>query len=131
MLKTHPGAPDDAETPEMSRFSLRVACPPREVGMAWMQRQEMLTLPPLGEQNRVVVKEQVADIHGGGCAECGSEREVEYVADLAPGEPWLVCRPCLDRFAEEALVAELRRRRVPMGVIERLRQRQVVSRRSL
>jgi len=38
------------------------------------------------------------------CSECGSTDAVEHVADLAPGEPWFVCRPCLDRFAREALV---------------------------
>lgn len=51
------------------------------------------------------------------CSECGPADEAQHLADLAPGEAWLVCRSCLDRFAEEALVAELRRRRVPATTI--------------
>jgi hypothetical protein len=56
--------------------------------------------------------------HFGRCTECGSNDEVEHIADLAPGEPWLVCRPCLARFAGDSLVAELRRRGVPATVVQ-------------
>lgn len=51
------------------------------------------------------------------CVECGSSEAVERLGELAPEEPWLVCRPCLDRFAHEALVAELRRRGVAVTVV--------------
>ena len=42
------------------------------------------------------------------CSDSGGTDEVELVAAVASGEPWSMCGECLDRFAREARVAELR-----------------------
>ena len=37
------------------------------------------------------------------CTKCGSATAVGPVTDLVQGEPWLQCRPCLDRIAGSCL----------------------------
>lgn len=42
------------------------------------------------------------------CSQCHRTDHVTLLADLAPGEPWYLCRSCIDVLAEESARAEAR-----------------------